>query len=186
MKSDNLAAIMADSARTLMNQAVQARREGRLADANRNWTEALALCRRSGSRHDLIVALKGLGQIERDLQNGDAALPLYEEAVALCRAVSGPLLLAHTIGHLGNIHLDAGRLELAEPCYDEALALYRENEQTVPLDLANAIRPLAILQKRNGDRELAKSLWKEAQELYAAVDVPAAVAESSRLLAALG
>jgi len=45
---------------------------------------------------------------------------------------------------------------------------------------------LAILQKRNGDRELAKSLWKEAQELYAAVDVPAAVAESSRLLAALG
>jgi len=92
----------------------------------------------------------------------------------------------HTIGHLGNIHLDAGRLELAEPCYDEALALYRENEQTVPLDLANAIRPLAILQKRNGDRELAKSLWKEAQELYAAVDVPAAVAESSRLLAALG
>jgi hypothetical protein len=46
MKSDNLAAMMADSARKLMNQAVQARREGRLADAKRNWTEALALCRR--------------------------------------------------------------------------------------------------------------------------------------------
>jgi tetratricopeptide (TPR) repeat protein len=132
------------------------------------------------------VALKGLGQIERDLRNGHAALPLYEEAVALCRAVSEPLRLAHTIRHLGDIHLDAGRLELAEPCYDEALALYSENEQTVPLDLANAIRPLAILQERNGNRELAKSLWKEAKELYAAVDVPAAVAESSRHLAALG
>lgn len=177
---------MGDPVQRLMNQAAQARREGRLADAERGWTEAISLCRHTGSRHDLITALKGLGQIERDLQNGDAALALYEEAVTLSRVAGEPLLLAHTIRHLGDIHLDAGRLELAERCYDEALALYRENaKQAAALDLANAIRPLAILQERKGNLEQAKSLWKEAKELYAAVDVPAGVAESSSHLAQL-
>lgn len=177
---------MGDPVQRLMNQAAQARREGRLADAKRGWTEAISLCRHTGFRHDLITALKGLGQIERDLQNGDAALALYEEATTLSRVAGEPLLLAHTIRHLGDIHLDAGRLELAERCYDEALALYRENaKQAAALDLANAIRPLAILQERKGNLEQAKSLWKEARELYAAVDVPAGVAESSSHLAQL-
>jgi tetratricopeptide (TPR) repeat protein len=187
MDRDNLPAIMGDPAHRLMNRAAQARREGRLADAKRGWTEAVSLCRHTGSRHDLITALKGLGQIERDLQSGDAALALYEEAVALARVAGKPLLLAHTIRHLGDLHLDAGRLELAERCYDEAVALYRENaEQTAALDLANTIRPLAILQERKGNLEQARWLWKEAKELYAAVDVPAGVAESSSHLAQLG
>jgi|SRR6516162_451999 len=38
---------------------------------------------------------------------------------------------------------------------------YRRQEQTVPLDLANAIRPLAILKEQAGEVEEAKSLWKE-------------------------
>jgi tetratricopeptide (TPR) repeat protein len=185
MESDHRPAIMGDPAQRLMEQAAQARREGRLADAKRGWTEAVSLCRHTGPRHDLIIALKGLGQIERDLQNGDAALPLYEEAVTLSRVAGEPLLLAHTIRHLGDIHLDAERLELAERCYDEAVALYREAKQTAALDLANAIRPLAILQERKGNLEQAKSLWKQAKELYAAVDVPAGVAESSSHLAQL-
>ena len=177
---------MGDPVERLMNQAAQARREGRLADAKRGWTEAISLCRHTGSRHDLITTLKGLGQIERELQNGDAALALYEEAVTLSVVAGEPLLLAHTIRHLGDIHLDAERLELAERCHDEAVALYRENaKQTAALDLANAIRPLAILQERKGNLEQAKSLWKEAKELYAAVDVPAGVAESSSHLAQL-
>jgi len=181
-----LPAIMGDPAQKLMEQAVQARREGRLADAQRGWTEAVSLCRNAGSRHDLITALKGLGQIERDLQNGAAALALYEEAVTLSRVAGEPLRLAHTIRHLGDMHREAERLELAERCYDEALTLYRENaKQTAALDLANAIRPLAILQERKGNLEQAKSLWKEAKELYAAVDVTAGVAESSSHLAQL-
>ena len=122
MDSDNLPLIMGDRAHRLMEQAAQARREGRLADAKRGWTEAVSLCRHTGSRHDLITTLKGLGQIERELQNGDAALALYEEAVTLSVVAGEPLLLAHTIRHLGDIHLDAERLELAERCYDEAVA----------------------------------------------------------------
>src|SRR5438552_13362449 len=102
---------MSDALQELMRQAAQARREQRLADAQRDLIEAVALCRQTGVRRDLVPALKGLGQIERDLGRGEAARPLYEEAVALCRQEGDALALAHTVRHLGEIHQDAGQGE---------------------------------------------------------------------------
>jgi tetratricopeptide (TPR) repeat protein len=128
-----------------------------------------------------------LGQIERDLGRSEAARPLYEEAVSLCRGQSDALRLAHTVRHLGDLHQDAGRLGLAEPCYEEALALYRGSGHTPPpLDLANAIRPLAILRERAGNVVEAAGLWREARDLYLAVNVRAGVAECSNHLNQLG
>ena len=176
---------MSDAVSILVEQAFQARRENRLADARKYWTEAMELSRNSHQRVDLIRALKGLGQIERDLGQGDKALPLYEEAAALCREEGDPMMLAHTIRHLGDIHQDAGRLGLAEPCYHEALGFYRANERTDRLDLANAIRPLAILKEQTGEIEEGNKLWTEARELYISVNVPEGVAESSERIARL-
>jgi len=169
----------------LMIAANRARLEDRSADAHRDYAAAVGLCRQTGARRELIRALKGLGQIERDLGNGNAALPLYEEAVAICREENDPLLLAHTVRHLGDIHRDAGQAGSAEPCYVEAIALYRNDEQTEPLDLANAIRPLAILKDDAGEVEEAMRLWAEARDLYAVANVPKGVAESSRRLTRL-
>jgi tetratricopeptide (TPR) repeat protein len=163
----------------LMQQATRARREGRLQDAHRDFAEAVALCRQSDRPRDLVQALKGLGQIDRDLGHGDAAQPLYEEAVAICRQVNDPLQLAHTVRHLGDIHQDAGRLDRAEPCYREAMALYRGHRQTAPLDLANTLRPLAILEERLGETKEAIALWTEARDLYSVVNVQQGVAESA-------
>ncbi len=188
---------MAEDAAELMRLADRARREAlslgprsqraqdRMADAHRNLVEAVALCRQAGVGHELIQALKRLGQIERDLGHSDAARAFYEEAVAICREDGDPLTLAHTVRHLGDIHQDAGRAKLAETCYHEALAIYRGHEQTHPLDLANAIRPLAILEESRGQSEEACRLWEEARDLYAAVNVQEGVAESSARLARL-
>ncbi len=176
---------MSDAAIKLMRQAHRARRENRPADAHRDLVEAVALCRQTGMQRELVQVLKALGQIERDLGRGDAALPLYEEAVAICRQEGDPLTLAHTVRHVGDIHQDAGRVELAESCYHEALALYRSHERPPPLDLANAIRPLAILKDDAGEVEEARRLWEEARDLYAAVNVREGVAESSARLARL-
>jgi tetratricopeptide (TPR) repeat protein len=176
---------MSEAAVQLMAQADRARRDDRLADARRDLVEAVGLCRQAGARRELIQALKKLGQIERDLENGAAARPLYEEAVALCREHGDALMLAHTVRHLGDIHRVAGRADLAEPCYHEALALYRQDDRTPPLDLANAIRPLAILKDDAAEVEEAKRLWEEARDLYAAVNIPEGVAESSARLAQL-
>jgi tetratricopeptide (TPR) repeat protein len=92
---------MSDTGVELMQRAQRARREKRLADAHRDLLDAVAVYRQAGASRELVLALKGLGQIERDLGRGDAARPLYEEAVAICREEGDPLTLAHTVRHLG-------------------------------------------------------------------------------------
>ncbi len=169
----------------LLTQAFEARRENRLADAERNLIQAVDLCRNADVRAKLAKALTGLGQIERDLHRDHAARQHYEEAAAIYRAEGDALRLAHTVRHLGDIHQDAGRLELAEPCYREALDLYRSREATPPLDLANALRGLALLKDAAGEAEQASLLWAEERDLYSAVNVKEGVAESSRRLALL-
>lgn len=169
----------------LIARGYRARRAGRSADARRHFAQAVAASRRASSSTGLVRSLKGLGQIERDLGRGDAALPLYEEAVRICRDAGDALRLAHTIRHLGDIHQDEARFELAEPCYREALAIYRSHHRTAPLDLANAVRPFAILHETLGRPEQAIDLWTEARDLYVSMNLQAGVAESSDHLARL-
>ena len=169
----------------LLQQAAQARREHRSADAKRDLTEAVEALRAGGTQFELAGALKALGQIERDLQHSDVALKHYQEAVALYRTLDEPLHLAHTVRHVGDILLVEGHHAQAEPCYQEALSIYRGNAKTVPLDLANTIRGLAMLKQETRNIDEAKALWEEARDLYAAVKVEAGVAESNRRLAQL-
>ena len=61
----------------LMREANRLRFE-RPHDAHRLYAKAVECCREAGMRRELIRALKGLGQIERDSDNGAAALALYE------------------------------------------------------------------------------------------------------------
>lgn len=176
---------MSEQWEELMQQATQARREDRFADARRGFTRSVDICRQNGNKADLARALKGLGQIERDLGNLGIALQHYEEALALHRAEGDALKTAHTVRHVGDIHQDAGKLESAEPCYNEALQLYRVHKQTDALDLANTIRGMALLKEKTGNRDAAKLLWKEAQELYSKSNVNAGIEESTRRLALL-
>jgi tetratricopeptide (TPR) repeat protein len=169
----------------LIEQAARARREDRLVDARQDLAEAIALCRQAGSQLELVKALKALGQIERDIGSGEAARVLLEEAVGICRGQPDARQLAHTVRHLGDVHQDAGHWDLAEPCYNEALVLYRRHDQTPPLDLANAIRGIAMLKEKIGAAEESIGLWEEARGLYASAHVEAGVVECSEHLAQL-
>jgi tetratricopeptide (TPR) repeat protein len=159
--------------------------DDRLVDAKRDLLESISLCRQTDDRVKLAMALRELGEMERRLNNGAAARQHYEEAVALYRGTGDALRLAHTVRHLGDVHHDAGREELAEPCYREALHLYRSHNEARPLDLANAIRSMAVLKGEAGEAGESRLLWEEARDLYAAVKVPAGVAECSARLARL-
>jgi tetratricopeptide (TPR) repeat protein len=169
----------------LMQQAMHARRENRFANAKRDYARAVDICRQNGNKADLARALKGLGQIERDLGHLEIALQHYEEALALHRAEGGAFKIAHTVRHVGDIHQDAGSIESAEPCYNEALKLYRAHKQTDALDLANTIRGMALLKEKTGNHVEAKLLWEEARDLYSKTSVSTGVAESTRHLALL-
>ena len=90
-------------------------------------------------------------------------------------------MLAHTIRHLGDVYLEQGRPDLAEPCYHEALALYRTyTEDDSSLDLANAVRSLAVLRW-----EQARTLWEEARALYTNLNIEAGIKESTARVSAL-
>jgi tetratricopeptide (TPR) repeat protein len=176
---------MSSSSYELIRRAAQAKQENRLDDAKQDLLAAITFLRQESPDVDLAHALRSLGEIERKLHNHDAARQHYEEAVAIYRWHRDPLTLAHTIRHLGDVHHEARRLDLAEASYREALLLYRADPQTPSLELANAIRSMAVLLSETGERAQARSLWQEARELYAAVNVMEGVAESSARLAHL-
>ena len=155
------------------------------AEAQRLYLKAVERSRTGGSRRTLIQALKGLGQIARDLRVNDLALRLYDEAVMLCRTEGDAMLLAHTVRHLGDIHSDMRREDLAQPCYEEALVIYRARSETSTLEFANAVRPYALLKENSGSIEEAKQLWAEARDLYAAANVAEGMKECSRHLSLL-
>ncbi len=162
----------------LIDEAARARREGRIDDAYRSYADAAAICRANGDRRSLIHALKGLGQVECDRRNFGAALGAYEEGTALAREDSDSFLLAHTIRHLGDILRKLDRPKDAESCYTEALTLYRSNPNPPLLDLANAIRGMAILKDSMGESSESLLLWEEAHQIYASLGVQAGVVES--------
>ena len=146
-------------------------------EARALFAEAAKKSRESGARRELVDALKGIAQIDRHLGRRADALPFYEEAVSIARDIADPLLLAHTVRHLGDLHHDDARDDLAEPLYAEALALYRASEAP-PLDLANALRSLAVIKD-------SETLWEEAFHLYVATDVPPGIVETALRLARL-
>jgi tetratricopeptide (TPR) repeat protein len=112
--------------------------------------------------------------------DGAMARKCHEEAVRLFREVGEPLTLAHTVRHLGDVYHEEGLSGLVEPCYHEALSIYRNHQTSPSLDLANAIRSLAVLRW-----EQARVLWEEARDLYSALGIEAGINEGTDRLKAL-
>jgi tetratricopeptide (TPR) repeat protein len=123
--------------------------------------------------------LRRRGELARR-HDGAMARLCYEEAVVLFRELEEPLVLAHTIRHLGDVYLEQGRPDLAEPCYHEALGLYRRHEADSSLDLANAVRSLAVLRW-----EQARALWEEVRDLYTSLSIETGIQESTARVTAL-
>lgn len=109
---------------------------------------------------------------------------LYSEAAELLRP-NEPLRYAHTIRHIADMFLEDGLLNEAKPLYDEALEIYRTDLNTKLLDLANTVRPLALLQQKLGEKERAIELWREARSLYGSLRIEDGTRECDAHLANL-
>ncbi len=147
-----------------------ARREKRPADARAAFAEAVEFFRASGPDGDLAHALTRRAQIERDMGKHDAALRDQEEALSLYREMANQNALPHVIRHLADILQDAGRHEEAAPYYREMLVLYSSRNDVPPLEIANAMRSVALHAEYAGDTAEARRLWRDVRERYAALD----------------
>jgi tetratricopeptide (TPR) repeat protein len=112
--------------------------------------------------------------------NYEAARELYANAAQLCREQEDILAYAHNIRHVADIYQDEHNVELARPLYEEALAIYRSNLGTKLLDLANTVRPYALLLENTGNAAQAMDLWEEARSLYASLQINEGVFECNR------
>lgn len=166
----------------LLRQAAEARRAARPEDARQHLIAAVTTARSTGRGRVLVAAL---AQLLRDAGEAASAVPLLDEAVTHGRPLSDPHLLAHALRHLGELHLELGHGERALQHLREALDLYRAQPATAPLDLANAVRPLAICLERQGTDDEARILWSEARDLYAGLGIDAGVEECTAGVARL-
>jgi tetratricopeptide (TPR) repeat protein len=171
----------------LIARAAQHRRERKPTDAALEWAKAVERSRQQNDIPNLIRSLRGAAETERDLGRNCEAEELYEEAVSLCRKHnSDELSLAHMVRHLGDVRRRIGQHEGAQSCYEESLGIYRREPAANLLDVANALRPFAILKEKMGDFDRARAFWRDARQLYQSLAIDAGVAEASEALVRLG
>ncbi len=168
---------MTDPSDEIMARALQAIREKRWPDAQRDLAAEVDRVRAEETSARLGTMLRNLGEVERKLGDVESARTHYEESVAILRNYGDTLTLAHTVRHLGDVYVELRRPDLARHCYDEALRLYRTHPEAAPLDRANAIRSMALLQHQTAEHAEARILWEQAREIYADLGTEAGVAE---------
>ncbi|HUU33382.1 MAG TPA: tetratricopeptide repeat protein [Vicinamibacterales bacterium] len=168
-----------------LRAAVAARRADRAEDAWRHLLAAEAICRSTGRRRDLVTTLAGMAQLHRDAADFASALPLYEEAVVHAQQLRNPTVLARALRHLGEVHLELRQFERAQQHLRDAIDLYRLEPDAPPLELANAVRPLAICLERQGAVDESRRFWTEARDLYASLGIEPGVTECEAGLARL-
>jgi tetratricopeptide (TPR) repeat protein len=157
------------SAASKLESGETARREQRLTDSKADFAAAAAWYEAHGPVQMQVHSLTRQAQIERDLGSYDAAIEFQQKALQLQREI-GREGLPHVVRHLADILDDAGRHQEASPYYAEMESLYRNSPETPPLEMANAVRSLAVHSERVGDKERARQLWLEARELYSKLD----------------
>jgi tetratricopeptide (TPR) repeat protein len=117
---------------------------------------------------------------KRDLA---AARAHYAEGAKLHSEQGEVLAYAHAIRHVADMYQEETNLAEAKPLFEDALKIYRSNLHTRVLDLANTVRPYALLQEMLGDADSARELWLEARNLYASLRIDAGVANCEEHLA---
>jgi len=140
--------------------------------------------------HGLRAARRAIGDVaprslEAPVLNVGAHLRVLRAkgAVARCRGLDDPRRLANAMRHLGEAYGYAANPALAERWCLEALSMIRRLGTGASLDLANALRAVAVARDDLGARDAARPMWREARDLYRALGVAEGVAECDARLA---
>jgi tetratricopeptide (TPR) repeat protein len=176
---------MTDKFNELLAEGHRERQENRLSASRAIFIDVVRKAAEEGDRSSLAEALGGLAEAEDGIGNYQAARHHYANAAVLYRQIGPSKMLACTLRHEADVWMQTNRSAEAEPLYLEAEKLYRENGEASALDLAHTLRALALIREAKGETTPARSLWQEACEIYARLEVKEALAECDKKLTLL-
>jgi predicted HTH transcriptional regulator/tetratricopeptide (TPR) repeat protein len=152
-----------DVARSLNNLAELYRTQGRYAEAEPLYLEAMEMCR---LEPDVASSLNNLAEFYRAQGKYEEAEPLYLEAMGIYRRLLGEEHpdIASSLNNLAELYRAQGKYEEAEPLYLEAMGIYRRLLGEEHPDIATSLNNLAGLYSSQGKYEEAEPLYLEALE----------------------
>jgi len=103
-----------------------ARRSGLMEEAEKGFTESLALARSSGDRRREGSTLGQLGIVCREQGRMDEACVYYDGALAIHREIGNRIGEGIVLLNLGNLYAEQGRMDEALEHFAQALAVDRE------------------------------------------------------------
>jgi tetratricopeptide (TPR) repeat protein len=112
------------------------------------------------------------------------ATALYEEAAESFQAEQQLARWAHALRHAAELALRAGDCATGLREAHVVVQYYRSTQPTT-LEMANALRVLALAEMAAGERDNAVTHWSEARDLYLDAGVVDGVNEADRRVAAL-
>ncbi len=138
------------------------------AAAERAFTDALALFRKTGNRLGEANCVMSLGDLALARADFDGAKRRYDEALASYRALGDALGQANCAKGLGDLALYAGAYDEARARYEDALARYRAAEDV--RGQANCLLSLGDLAFRTGRYAETADRLERALALYGSLD----------------
>jgi tetratricopeptide (TPR) repeat protein len=173
---------MTEKFKELLAEGHRARQESRLSTSRAIFFDLVRKAAEEGDRPSLAEALGGLAEAEDGIGNCAAARHHYAGAAVLYREIGPPKALACTLRHEADLWMQTNQPAEAEPLYLEAEKAYRQSGQESALDLAHTLRALALITEAKGEAKAARSLWQEACEIYARLEIKEQRAECDRKL----
>ena len=167
-----------------INEARAFRKSGNQKSAMKTAELAMSLCRKSDfNSRGLVLAF--LGQLQRDSDNFEKAIDLYNQALHEFTMAGSNFRIAHTIRHIADIQRHLGKFVQSEKNYEEAIIIYASSPDTNALDFANALRGYALLMENMQKIEKAKNTWKDARLQYEKSGIQDGVDECTERLSSL-
>ena len=153
------------SADDLENLAVILMMQGRLADAEPVFVEAIALRRTANAPAKLAECLNGYAELLRQRDRPEAAAKTFDDAVAIAKPLAGsdPLLLARLETNRAGLAKDRGRLGEAEEGVRRSIAIKEKAVAAgTPADLSIGWLNLAEIYRLEGNPDAARPLYEKS------------------------
>ncbi|MFL9841027.1 hypothetical protein ABS767_08650 [Sphingomonas sp. ST-64] len=150
-----------------LDQGEDRRRAGQPDAARHCFAEAISVFHLDCDLAGEARALTRQARLARDAGNLEWAQHDQQAAIALLRKAGDGHALARALRRAGDIFLAQGDQERAAAALAEAFVLYEASPDAGTLEIADAVRSVALLAEALGEPEQALMMWQDARERYA-------------------